>query len=273
MNRTVKLALITGALALSASPALSLAKPAGHGHSPGASLPAKAKAYGKYCQNESKKHVDGREGNALQPMRYRDGQARQRRGRQSPQGLPEREQEACRRSRRERPSANASRLGRSCSTPSITPRDRRARSCPIDMIMPRFLVQVYCSPDAVAAVVGSGLNSGSPVSRDGFGPSLSVVVPFFLSGETKEAVKSRVDDALSPVGVVYSVDEPRYDIADSDIDDSMKRLTDEDLGACIKTTQAYIEPRRAHPDASIEADEYQLAKLEHLRDWRRYSEI
>ena len=98
-----------------------------------------------------------------------------------------------------------------------------------------------------------------------------MVVPIRLSGETKEAAKRRVDDALSPVGVVYSVDEPRYDIADSDIDDSMKRLTDEDLGACIETTLAYIEARRAHPDTSTEADEYRLAKLEHLRDWRRYS--
>ena len=272
MNRTVKLALITGALALSASPALSLAKPTGHGHSPGASLPAKAKAYGKYCQNESKKHVDGQKGTPFSQCvtamaKLANGAA------DNPRKACQNESKKHVDGQKGSPSANASRLGRSCSTPSITPRDRRARSCPIDMIMPRFLVQVYCSPDAVAAVVGSGLNSGSPVSRDGFGPSLSVVVPFFLSGETKEAVKSRVDDALSPVGVVYSVDEPRYDIADSDIDDSMKRLTDEDLGACIKTTQAYIEPRRAHPDASIEADEYQLAKLEHLRDWRRYSEI
>ncbi len=64
MKRTLKLALITGGLALSASPAMSLATPSGHGHSPGAgaSLPTKAKAYGKYCQAESKKHVDGQKG-------------------------------------------------------------------------------------------------------------------------------------------------------------------------------------------------------------------
>src|SRR5438094_328220 len=29
---------------------------------PGASLPAKAKAYGRYCQNQSKKHVAGQKG-------------------------------------------------------------------------------------------------------------------------------------------------------------------------------------------------------------------
>ncbi len=71
MKRNLKLVMITGALALSASPALSLATPApgSHGHSghsgtpgAGASLPAKAKAYGKYCQAESKKHVAGEKG-------------------------------------------------------------------------------------------------------------------------------------------------------------------------------------------------------------------
>lgn len=32
---------------------------------PGASLPAKAKAYGKYCQSESKRHVAGQNGTAF----------------------------------------------------------------------------------------------------------------------------------------------------------------------------------------------------------------
>jgi hypothetical protein len=69
-------ALLTAVLALAAAPALALAsgpppttppsnqgtahKPATPG--PGASLPAKAKAYGKYCQGESKKHVAGTPG-------------------------------------------------------------------------------------------------------------------------------------------------------------------------------------------------------------------
>jgi hypothetical protein len=62
MKRSLKLALITGTLALCASPAMSLAAPGGNHPGAGASLPAKAKAYGKYCQNESKKHVDGTPG-------------------------------------------------------------------------------------------------------------------------------------------------------------------------------------------------------------------
>ncbi len=73
------LAPIVGALALSASPALAVndhahdgagTPPANQGtahqqtNTPGpkASLPAKAKAYGRYCQGESKKHVAGTPG-------------------------------------------------------------------------------------------------------------------------------------------------------------------------------------------------------------------
>jgi hypothetical protein len=72
-----KLAVVTTALALSAAPALAQA-PNGHGNGdtngnanshkpdntpgPKASLPDKAKAYGRYCQNESKKHVAGTPG-------------------------------------------------------------------------------------------------------------------------------------------------------------------------------------------------------------------
>jgi len=65
-----KLAILAGALAISALPALAAAavpedpsagqKPATPG--PSASLPTKAKAYGFYCQGESKKHVDGQKG-------------------------------------------------------------------------------------------------------------------------------------------------------------------------------------------------------------------
>ena len=76
-----KLAMLTATMALGIVPALALAsgsgehpngppsttpasthskKPATPG--PKASLPAKAKAYGKYCQRESKKHVAGTPG-------------------------------------------------------------------------------------------------------------------------------------------------------------------------------------------------------------------
>jgi hypothetical protein len=65
-----KIAAAVGALALSVAPALAGAnvpenqgtahKPATPG--PSASLPAKAKAYGHYCQNESKSHVAGEQG-------------------------------------------------------------------------------------------------------------------------------------------------------------------------------------------------------------------
>ncbi len=72
------IALVIAAMALSAAPALAAqpdgVPPANQGtahnpsnqgnDSPGpkAGLPAKAKAYGKYCQGESKKHVDGEKG-------------------------------------------------------------------------------------------------------------------------------------------------------------------------------------------------------------------
>ena len=72
-----KLGAVVGVLALGLVPALAIAahpggKPsspgnsAGHSHSstpgPSASMPAKAKAYGKLCQNESKKHIAGQAG-------------------------------------------------------------------------------------------------------------------------------------------------------------------------------------------------------------------
>lgn len=74
-----KLVLMTATLALSAAPALA-AQPdgvppvnqgtahnpshTGNDNTPGpkATLPAKAKAYGHYCQGESKQHVDGTPG-------------------------------------------------------------------------------------------------------------------------------------------------------------------------------------------------------------------
>ena len=78
-----KLAVLIGALALCAAPAFAAGHPTdtppdnqGTSHVPGngkshfpettpgpsAGLPAKAKAYGFYCQGESKKHVDGQKG-------------------------------------------------------------------------------------------------------------------------------------------------------------------------------------------------------------------
>ncbi len=69
MRSLIKVSAITAvfALGLFAIPAMATT---GNGHAnghdktpgPGASLPAKAKAYGKYCQAESKKHVKGEKG-------------------------------------------------------------------------------------------------------------------------------------------------------------------------------------------------------------------
>jgi hypothetical protein len=86
MKLQMKVAMVLGALALATAPAMALASQPtnpgqGNGHSngpkytpetpapktpgPGASLPEKAKAYGRYCQGESKKHVAGEKGTAF----------------------------------------------------------------------------------------------------------------------------------------------------------------------------------------------------------------
>jgi hypothetical protein len=72
-----KLAMLTATMALGVAPAAALATgsddhptpPSNQGTAhklstpgPNASLPAKAKAYGKYCQGQSKKHVAGTPG-------------------------------------------------------------------------------------------------------------------------------------------------------------------------------------------------------------------
>jgi hypothetical protein len=81
MRSFLKIATVAGLLALSASPAFAQGKPEGappHGKGqgngptyapgkpptpgPSAPLPEKAKAYGRYCQGESKKHVAGQPG-------------------------------------------------------------------------------------------------------------------------------------------------------------------------------------------------------------------
>jgi hypothetical protein len=75
MRFPAKLVIVTSTIALTAAPALALGAPTGapgsHGKSslhksstpgPNASMPAKAKAYGKRCQGESKQHVAGQPG-------------------------------------------------------------------------------------------------------------------------------------------------------------------------------------------------------------------
>jgi hypothetical protein len=83
MKTQTKIAVVLGALALATVPAMALASqptnpgqghgkskgphytpetPAPHTPGPGASLPEKAKAYGVYCQGQSKKHVKGQKG-------------------------------------------------------------------------------------------------------------------------------------------------------------------------------------------------------------------
>jgi hypothetical protein len=59
-SRSLVAAAITGLLCL---PAVALAKPPLPG--PNAPLPAKAKAYGRYCQDQSKEHVEGEKGTAF----------------------------------------------------------------------------------------------------------------------------------------------------------------------------------------------------------------
>jgi hypothetical protein len=75
MKHLSKIAILAGALAVSAAPALA-APPVNQGTShipvnqgtqhnpnvPSGSLPANAKGYGVYCNTESKKHVDGQKG-------------------------------------------------------------------------------------------------------------------------------------------------------------------------------------------------------------------
>jgi hypothetical protein len=81
MKLQVKIALVTGAIALTAGPtALAAGRPEGVPAShpgagstpeytppeptpgPKAGLPEKAKAYGRYCKGESRKHVKGEKG-------------------------------------------------------------------------------------------------------------------------------------------------------------------------------------------------------------------
>jgi hypothetical protein len=77
MKRYTRIAAVIAGCLLVAAPAMALATPGnGKGNGPGveyapvppktpgpaAGLPEKAKAYGRYCQGQSKKHVDGQKG-------------------------------------------------------------------------------------------------------------------------------------------------------------------------------------------------------------------
>lgn len=75
MKHLIRIATVAAALALAVAPTMALAGPSqsgsenGKGHTkseempgPKASLPEKAKAYGVYCKEESKKHVKGEKG-------------------------------------------------------------------------------------------------------------------------------------------------------------------------------------------------------------------
>lgn len=84
-----KVALLIGALVLAVAPAMALAMPSGQGGAngkggehkadptpgPKASLPEKAKAYGRYCKEESREHVKGEKGTAFSRCVTRMAQA------------------------------------------------------------------------------------------------------------------------------------------------------------------------------------------------------
>lgn len=77
MRQLAKIAVLSGVLALAAAPALATAKPddvprgkgqGAHGDptpGPKAGLPAKAKAYGRYCKTESRKREEGEKRSAF----------------------------------------------------------------------------------------------------------------------------------------------------------------------------------------------------------------
>ncbi len=65
MRLQPKLAVLAGTMVLGISPAVALGNPGGHpnkSNSPTTASKSKAKAYGKVCQGESKKHVAGTPG-------------------------------------------------------------------------------------------------------------------------------------------------------------------------------------------------------------------
>lgn len=70
MKLHLRLALVTGALALALVPGMALATPAYHpapppDYTPAPGPPPHGKAYGKHCQGQSKKHVKGVKGTAF----------------------------------------------------------------------------------------------------------------------------------------------------------------------------------------------------------------
>jgi len=63
MRLQSKLAVIAGTMALGTFPAVALGNPGGHASkSNSPTKPSQAKAHGKLCQGESKKHVAGQRG-------------------------------------------------------------------------------------------------------------------------------------------------------------------------------------------------------------------
>jgi len=62
MNRYLKVLLTTALLAFCAAPALAHGKPEGTPGGKPEGIAGKAKAYGKYCKEESRKHVEGTPG-------------------------------------------------------------------------------------------------------------------------------------------------------------------------------------------------------------------
>jgi hypothetical protein len=61
MRLQSKLAVLAGTMALGAFPAVAFGNPGGHPNQP-SNHPSNAKAYGKFCQGESKTHVAGTPG-------------------------------------------------------------------------------------------------------------------------------------------------------------------------------------------------------------------
>ena len=61
-TRRAQVLTIAVAAALACLPAAAIAKPPAELPGPGAGMPAKAKAYGRYCQGQSKEHVEGQRG-------------------------------------------------------------------------------------------------------------------------------------------------------------------------------------------------------------------
>ena len=123
MKIRYRLGVTVAAFVLGVTPALAVAtkgsgKPSTPGHSsaptpgPSASLPAKAKAYGKLCQAESKKHVARHQGHSVLAVRHGDGDAGDEQG----------DYARCRRARASARSTSPARRGLRTASASWPPR-------------------------------------------------------------------------------------------------------------------------------------------------------